>query len=553
MFLIRTYFRIMWLWFLLTAGGTALAVTVLLIGTQGFGSDGLVHLQEQTDANGDTFIVPDSLNNVVERREVFEAVPLPSQVSTEPPVVATNVGLTAFLAILFGMISVMLNNLLRQKEDRLEGWLGLVGLDKLWALFRMGTGQGIQRGCLGMPFLVIVFALYGLIFAYVEEGLDITQTVDIQLAVVLAMTGAIVSLSGDFAQRQVAFFWRKTARYAVYPANLLVAVITTLISRSLNLSPGILYGVPGGVDVEDMEDEPPFRQVVLIAVTMLVLFGLGAGGWGLVSFLDSSGDRTLSGTALQFTGPLFALAQTIGFAIFVMALETAFFEMAPVGLTMGGQLFRWSALVWLVFFGLSTFGFLHVLLNPRTEYLDAFEQIGVQALLGAVITLAIITALVWLFLTFIDPPGYKARLAAQASGSGTQQLYRTQENPPYGQPPQRPPVQQQPYQPPTRYQSPERTLPTRQAPPPPAPPTEFRGDQTVISGNRPPQAPLETTQISGGRQDQPPPSSLDATQINPSVQRDSSPPDSDSTLDQTRLSTRPPDSPDEPPPPQRRS
>lgn len=507
MFIIRTYFRIMWLWFLLTVGGTAVVVTVLVLATDGFGSAGLVHLQERTEPNGDVIIVPDTLNNVVERRDVFAHVPLPDEISTEPPVIATNFGITIFLIILFGIIATMLNNLLREKEDRLEAWLSLFGLNHLWRVVSLGTGAGIQRGCLGAPLLILVFALYGLIFAFVEEGLDISQAVDMQLAVVLGMAGAIVSLSGDFAQRQVAFFWRKTARYGVYPANLLIAIATTLVSRVLNLNPGIMFGVPGGVDVEDMENEPPFRQIVLGVATMIVLLTIGAGAWGLVAALDAAGNDTLNGMTLKFTGPLFALLQTLGFALFVMAIQTAFFEMAPVGYTMGGQMFRWNILLWLGFFAASTFGFLHVLLNPRTEYLEAFEQAGVQALLGATVILAVITAGAWVFLTFVPVP------------FGNQRPPNTLPPPIKRQAPTAP----RGYQPPVTYQ------------PPVSPPSQSAETRPI---QRPPTPnSWEATQVS-----QRPPQSLDDTQIN-EINRAYPPDDDDDSLGATRISPtlRPPE------------
>lgn len=462
MFLIRFFTRLAWLTMLLFAGTAAVMVAVVVIATDGLGSADLVNLpvvdtpQTTPGTTPQVEPPPASLNETVERRPIFETVPLPSEISTEAPVIGTNLGLTALLAILFGILSTMLNNLLRQKEERLQAWLSLLGLGWVWRLFKAGGGQSVHKGCLGLPIVVLVFALYGIVFAFVEQGFDLFTAVDIQLAIVMAMCGAMVSLTGDFTQRQVARIWRKTTSYAIYPANLTIALFTTVISRVFSIVPGLLFGVPSGIDVEDMEREPRFRHVVLIVMTVIVLLGVGAAGWGIVALLDAAGDRELDAQALEFSGPLFALGQTVGFALLVLAVQTAFFEMAPLGLTMGAQLFRWNVLVWVIFFSATTFSFLHVLLNPRTEYLDAFEQAGVSVLVTMVVILTAVTALLWLFLTYVEPPG-----SSRPSGGNSGESYRPSQPPPD-------PFQTEPsypsYEPKTR---PHMPTPNIDVPPPP--------------------------------------------------------------------------------------
>ncbi len=471
MFIFRTIARLTFLWMLLTAGTTAVLITGAVLLTDGFGSSALVNIPEDDNASlPDTILQPTiSLNEAVERQPIFEQIPLPSQVSTDPPVVGTNFTLTAFLAILFGLISTMLNNILKNKEDRLEGWASVFYLDWLWQMFRTSGGFAVQRGCLGTPILLLIFAVYGIIFAYVQEDLNLLDSQGQQLAVVLAMAVTLVSLSGDFAQRQVARIWGKTANYGIYPMNVVVVIFTTLISRVFGIIPGILYGVPGGVDV-DMENEPRFRDAILIITTVIVLLTIGAAGWGTVAWLHDVGDQELSIAALEFAGPLAALGETLGLALLVLAMETAFFEMMPVAYTMGGRLFRWNMFAWIVIFTPVTFGFLHVLLNPESKYLDAFDQIGVALLTITVVTLAIVSACIWAFLTFIEPPR------------------RSRPMPVYPQQPPYPPYQQpySPYQPPQNpYQS--------NNPPPPAPRPQTQPTQNPQPQQRP-QAPTTPTQ-----------------------------------------------------------
>lgn len=433
---------------LLTALFSAGTVSVVVLATEGLGSEAYINLPEQvpsfTGSESQTETLPTAtLNEVVERRPVFEPVPLPHEVSTNGDVIATNFLLTAFLVVLLGIVSTMLNNLIREKEDRIQQWMQYFYVDRFFQAFRLGTRQSIRKGCLGAPLIIIVFAIYGILFAYVEEGLNIFQPEDLQLAIVLAMSVALISLSGDVAQRQVARFWRRTSRYGVYPSNLGVAFLTTIVSRLFGLTPGIMFGTPAGVDV-DFDDEPRLREGVLALTTLIVILGLGAFGWGITALIDAGGDQSYATNLLEFSAPLVMLAQTLGFALMVMALQTAFFEMAPVSLTMGSQLFRWNALIWLALAIPVTFAFCHVLINPGSEYLEAYDNVGVALLTVVVVLLTLITTAAWVFFTYVEPP----RLPNQT---------------PRPAPPVNPPYQQRPPSPPTAPSQ-------RPAVPPPPPP-----------------------------------------------------------------------------------
>lgn len=364
---------------------------------------------------------PGTLDEVVKKREVFKDVPYISEVSTKPSVVGTNAGLAIFFAVVFGTLGAMLNNLVRQHEKELEDWLEYFYIKRIFDAFRMAVGQDVQRGCMGLPIIILIFALYGIIFAFLEPGTSLFDPEGIQLAIVMAMSVALVSLSGDIAQRQLATFWRKTSRFGIYPANLSIAVVTTLISRLVGFTPGIMFGTPGGVDV-DMDGETRFREVALAAMTLIVVVGFGAAGWFLTALIRSQDHVELSGTTLELVGPASQLMMVFGLALFVVAIETAFFEMMPLALTSGAQMFRWNPLLWAIVFLPIFFIASHTLFNPEGEYLAAFGETPVLLLTGAAIILTSLLVWFWALFRFFDPPHITAQKRREA--------YQRRQNPP---------------------------------------------------------------------------------------------------------------------------
>ncbi len=453
--------------------GSAVMTAVIVLSTEGLGGSDIINLPVQSTVTAERTTIeetaPGRLNDVVEKREIFQEVPRPSEVSTDSPVIVTNVSLAIIFALLFGLLSTMLNNLIRDQEKELQAWLMYFYLDRIFFPLRAArfiAGQDVKRGCLGGPIIIIIFAIYGIVFAFLEPGLNLLSPAGIQLAIVLAISVGVISLAGDVARRQVARFWHKTARFGMYPANVTIAAFTTVLSRLFGLSPGILFGTPGGVDVEGMEDEPRLRDAVLAMTTLAVVLVFGALGWAMTELLWSAGDQTLSGDQLEFVAPLSQLGLALGLALFVVAIETAFFEMVPVSLTMGTQVFRWNPLVWAIGFIPVLFVFSHTLLNPQGEYLEAFEQTPVILLTIAVILMVLFLGILWILFRFFDPPNLR-RPPPPPYGGGRPPYQQPGHLPPYqGYPPQQPPYQ--PPRPPQGYPPPQR--PPQGYPPPQRPP-----------------------------------------------------------------------------------
>lgn len=339
-----------------------------------------------------------TLRERVHPRPLFGRVPTPFDLSTEPRVVGTNIGLAIIMALIFGITTSMLNNMLRDEEAVIRGWLEALGIFKL---FPQGaswlTKRAITRGCLTWPLIALVFALYGIIFAFLEEGTSVLSRQGAFLAVTMAFSVGLISLAGDIAQRVVARFWRIPTTFGVYPANLLLAVVTVAMSRTFKLLPGIVFGTPGGVDVQLTGPKQESRKAVLSFATLATIGIIGGLGWvasgGVILALDQPFDERIINTVAA----LLTAIQNTSLAVFLVALETAFFESLPISYSLGQPIFRWSKIVWVIIFLPIAFLFNHALLNPSSGFLASFLEANVRFMWFVLFVLIGITGALWLY------------------------------------------------------------------------------------------------------------------------------------------------------------
>lgn len=391
------------------------------------------------------------LQGQVERQDLFEEVPVPQQISTDPVVVGTNFSLAAIMMLVFGTTSSVLSNMLRDEEPRIQRWLRAAGITKLvkgttgaatWTLSR-----GIRRGCLTLPLVVLIFAAYGIIFAFLEEGTSIFTRQGALLAVTLAFSVGLVSFAGDIARRLAARLWRERSHFNIYPINLLLAVVTVVVSRVVNLSPGIVFGTPGGADIDPApsEAEQLRRDVALALLTVLILVMLGGSGWAATGFVVSALDTTMEYRIASVVARVLTGITNLGLAVFLISLETSFFEMLPFAYSSGRPVFQWNKLVWGLVFLPIGFMFAHALLNPQYGFLDSFAESDVRFLWFMMVMLVAITVLLWFYFNVVDDilqewaglkrPARRVRLTQQEQQQYQQGQYYDPNQGGYYQPP----------------------------------------------------------------------------------------------------------------------
>jgi len=362
----------------------------------------LPEVQIPESLQGDVVI----LGNRVQPRPLMARIPAPQQISTEPRVIGTNLFLAILMALVFGASSTMLGNMLRDEEPRIRAWLKAFKLDKVLGfvrkVFEWTLGRGVQRGCLTLPFVALIFALYGIIFAFLEQGTSVFSRDGAFLAVLMAFSVGVISFSGDIARRILGRIWRSDSRFNLYPVNLGIAVVTVAISRIFHLSPGIAFGTPGGADVTIPEAQRERREMTLALLTM-----------GLIAFVGALGGA-LSGTVLrvvvspidsriaEFRVSLLGAVHNTSLAVFMIALETGFFEMLPLAYSNGSSIFKMSKPLWAVLFIPVAFLFNHTLLNPQSGFLDSFLVSNVRFLWFVVLAVAGVTGFLWFYFNVVD-------------------------------------------------------------------------------------------------------------------------------------------------------
>jgi hypothetical protein len=346
------------------------------------------------------------LGEEVQPRPLFASVPAPQQLSSEPEVIGTNIFLAILMALIFGVTSTVLGNMLRDEEQRIQTWLRAMGVQKLFdwigQAFHWTLGGAVRQGCLTIPLVVAIFAFYGIIFAFLEKGTSIFSRDGAFLAVMMAFTAGLVSFSGDIARRIMGRIWRTKSRFNLYPVNMTFAIGTVILSRLLVLTPGITFGAPGGADVDMPGDKETQHEAVLALVTLAVLAIIGGLGWALSGFIFSLLGAPIEEHLVNAVAWVVQPLQNASLALFLVALQTIFFETLPLSYNGGKSILQWNKIAWAVVFVPVAFLFNHALLNPQSGFLDSFMTSNVRFMWFFLIMMVGITVGLWFYFNVVD-------------------------------------------------------------------------------------------------------------------------------------------------------
>ena len=346
------------------------------------------------------------LRETVKPRPLASMVPAPQQVSAEPPVVATNIGLAIVMALIFGVCVTILDNMINDEQARIQAWLKAYGIDKIVPKMQNVLGwsasRAVKQGCFTLPLVALILAFYGVIFAFLERGTSIFSREGVFLAAMMAFTVGVVSFSGDILRRFFGRIWNTDSSFNLYPISLVVAILTVGASRLFSISPGVVFGVPGGADVDIPSEKRERREAILAAATITMLSVLALIGWGIsgamLSLVNTPIEERIAGV---IDGPVNVVLNA-SLLMFLVALETVFFESLPMAYSTGRTLFKKNKFLWVVFFLPIAFAFNHVLLNPQSEFLSSFQTPNVRILWVTIFGLIGVTAMLWFYFNVVD-------------------------------------------------------------------------------------------------------------------------------------------------------
>ncbi|MGF1506119.1 MAG: hypothetical protein ACFB51_13460 [Anaerolineae bacterium] len=346
------------------------------------------------------------LRNEVNIRPLAAEIPTPQQVSVEPPIIATNVFLAVIMALIFGSCITILDDMLAEEQGRIQAWLRAYRVDQLLPKIAdfatWSANRAIQQGCLTLPIVVVILAVYGILIAFLEEGTSIFTRQGALLAVTMAFSVGIVSFAGDIVRRVLGRLWKARSSFNLYPFSLLIALLTVGVSRVFALTPGIAFGVPGGADVEIPAEKRERREVTLAMWTVAAILFVGIAGWVISGLTLSFIDAPIEERVAQAIGGIVSGVQNTSLLLWMVALETAFFTALPLAYGSGRVIFKWNKFVWILLFVPIAFAFNHVLLNPQSGFLDSFLNGNVRMMWAVLLALAGLSGGLWFYFNVID-------------------------------------------------------------------------------------------------------------------------------------------------------
>jgi hypothetical protein len=303
----------------------------------------------------------------------------------------TNFLLAMILALAMGFFGNLLNDTLESNEEViLERLKPLRSAVQRYRQFNTTFQARLHGGRLSwlafLGTLLVVLLLYGLIFAFLDPSFDLARGDGWLLILALALSAGLIGVIDDVSQYLYLRRHGEQAVVRVHPANLVVAAVSTLISRGSGLAPGILAGSPAGL--EEVKGGRYETQLHFLALGSVAGFALA--GW-LAAPL--AGDNLWLRTLLLL--------------MFAAGVQTLFFELIPLRYFHGRGIFDFNRGVWAILFILVSALFMQTMLNPDGDFVKAFDSPNIVILSIVVLIFCVFSAAVWLY---FNRPGKRSEV-----------------------------------------------------------------------------------------------------------------------------------------------
>ncbi len=311
-------------------------------------------------------------------------IPSPEQVSKDPAVIGSNFIIALVSVVFFGFTTNVFNNVVKQFQLQIQdAWQKILPVKLYSLLVGLKQGQLNTQGRSRWHFLALWFAIV-LVNAIVESFLDPTigflDADRLRVIFGLLLAGLVVSgleWGSDLLVHQ-RLCDQPLARGELRWYGLLASLASMLFSRMVRFTPGYILGTMGTI-------------ILLPRLCDLEQAGKRA---GIVLFSIFTGSLALwLGSSLL--PPVLAWLEALFLNIFTIALQGVFFELIPLDVFNGSDLWRWRKGIWLAFFGAVFFAFTHLFLNPSGRDVQALQQNGVQTLLIVMSVYALVTFGLW--------------------------------------------------------------------------------------------------------------------------------------------------------------
>ena len=321
--------------------------------------------------------------------EYFASIKTPREINTDWRVLSTNAGLAGLTAAMVLLLAAFAGELLEEGEGLLGKLAGRLRRLAGGRRYRRIRANGLTNG-------LLLIVLFGVIYSFNADPQGFMSPDGLFIFSSMAIGVGMVSLAEPYFQS----FWARRHnlpfRARLFPGNMLFAVGSAGITRIAGLEPGLIFGVPGGNELEEGREIEPRQRVILAAIGFGGLAALGLTTWGLTAVIPTLTVFEAGRTILEVMGGLASKVQDILLLTFLAAVEAMMFALLPVGERSGRAFLRFSRPLWFALFVVTAFFFWHVVLNPNAdagETLSANIAIFIIASSAAVLGVYV---LVWL-------------------------------------------------------------------------------------------------------------------------------------------------------------
>jgi hypothetical protein len=338
------------------------------------------------------------------RDNFFTPITTPWEFLGTPVVVlAANLLLAMIMALVFGVCNTVTDNLVRDQESTLTNLLARVPVVAgllAWLHRASAGGRTVDRGIGALAKLGAILTLYAVLACFLDPEWTLLGPGGVFFFGVMLVTMAICGYTDSLGQSFTLRRWKVMHRFDFWPANLFVAAGAVLLSRIVPLRPGLLFGAPGGVGVEDSELTPQ-RKVTLRWAGLGAMITLVVAAW-VASGLFGELSVRLNGDAQSVTriAHVMIALQNLSLAIFLVSLQNLFFTMIPVATTYGRDLWHKKHWLWWVVFIPAAMALSRILINPDDGPATAFTRSPVQVLLMFLGGYLLFTGSLWFYFRY---------------------------------------------------------------------------------------------------------------------------------------------------------
>ena len=338
------------------------------------------------DAQGNsTAFSPSRPNPGLGAIKALPNIPAPQQVSTDPAVVGTNLVLALVSIVFFGFTTTIFNDLVKQFQPQIKvAWEKLVPVKLRALLAKPKQMDKAAQGPARWRFFglwVLIVLINAVIESFLDPSIGIFEPTRLRSIAGLLAAGMVISAlewgSDLWVHRRLCD--KPQLRGELRWFGLLAALATMLFSRGLQFTPGYILGTMGTIFLvpKILDREQAGKRAGFVLASIFI--------GGLVLWFGSS-----------FLPPELGWLAALFLNIFAMSLQGVLFELIPLEIMDGSDLWKWKKGLWFLLFFAAFFGFTHIFLNPSGQDVQALQQNGVRTLLVIMAVYGLATFGLWL-------------------------------------------------------------------------------------------------------------------------------------------------------------